>query len=86
MGRTSKSAATIKEGRSTIGVEELRVHVAVREMSRVVASLLGGDSGSDNKKATAAAASILPLPMTSDARLRETKMLAVEYYRGVMAR
>jgi nuclear pore complex protein Nup98-Nup96 len=87
MGRTSKSAATVKEGRSTIGVEELRVHVAVREMSRVVAGLLGGDSGSHNKKATAAAAaSILPLPMTSDARLRETKMLAVEYYRGVMAR
>ena len=86
MGRTSRSAVAVRDGRGTIGVEELRVHVAVREMSRVVAGLLGGKDGdSDNKKA-AAAASILPLPMTSDARLRETKMLAVEYYRGVMAR
>ena len=76
MERTSKSA--IKEG-GTIGVEELRVHVAVREMSRVVAGMLGDG----NKKA---AASILSLPMTSDARLRETKTLAVEYYRGIMAR
>jgi len=54
----------------------LRELVAVKEMSRVVAGMLGDMN----------AAAILPLPITSDARLRETKALAVEYYRGVMAR
>lgn len=76
MGRTSKASIQSSRGGEKMGVEELRVHIAVREMSRVVAGMLGERKG----------AAILPLPMTSDARLRETRVLAVEYYRGIMAR
>ena len=76
MGRMSKASIKSIQGGEKMGVEELRVHIAVREMSRVVAGMLGERNG----------AAILPLPITSDARLRETKALAVEYYRGIMAR
>lgn len=70
MGRQKKST-----GR-TLGVEELREYVAIKEMSRVVAGMLSEVNG----------AAILPLPITSDARLRETKALAVEHYREIMAK
>ena len=73
MGRSSKTST--KDGEK-LGIEELRERVAVKEMSRVVAGMLG-----DVK-----VAAILPLPITSDVRMRETKALAVEYYRGVMTR
>lgn len=75
MERERKHKNPTKEGRK-MGIEELRELVAVKEMSRVVAGMLGDMN----------AAAILPLPITSDARLRATKALAVEYYRGVMAR
>ena len=73
MGRKSKIQAM---GAEKLGIEELREHVAVKEMSRVVAGLFGD----------ANATAILSLPITSDVRLRETKALAVEYYRGIMAK
>jgi nuclear pore complex protein Nup98-Nup96 len=76
MGRQSKASVRSVKGGEKMGLDELRVHVAVKEMSRVVAGMLGERN----------AAAILPLPITSDARLRETKALAVEFYRGVMAR
>lgn len=76
MGRQNKASIKSIKGGGKMGVEELRVHVAVKEMSRMVAGMLGERN----------AAAILPLPITSDARLRETRALAVEYYRGVMAR
>ena len=75
MERERKHKNPTKEG-GKMGIEELRELVAVKEMSRVVAGMLGDMN----------AAAILPLPITSDARLRRTKALAVEYYQGVMAR
>jgi nuclear pore complex protein Nup98-Nup96 len=76
IGRMNKASIKSIQGSEKMGVEELRVHIAVREMSRVVAGMLGERN----------AAAILPLPITSDARLRETRALAVEYYRRIMSR
>ena len=76
MGRMSKTSPKMKNGEK-LGIEELRERIAVKEMSRVVAGLLCG---------AGKAAAVLALPVTSDVRLKETRALAVEYYRGVMAR